>query len=69
MTEYFLVTIKFGAKAKRVYVATELSKLVSQQGEPFVATESSRAWGFPCRDIGVRHYVVTRLCTRDRDAL
>ena len=31
--------------------------LVSQQGEPFVAIESSRTWGFPCRDIAL--YVAT----------
>ena len=34
-------------------IATELSKLVSQQGEPSVATESSKTLGFPCRDIAL----------------
>ena len=38
-------------------VATKLSKLLSQQGEPSVATESSRTWGFLCRDIAL--YVAT----------
>ena len=42
---------------KEFDVATELSKLVSQQGEPSVATESSRTWGFPCH--GIALYVVT----------
>ena len=38
-------------------VATELSKFVSQQGEPFVVIESSRTWGFLCRNIAL--YVAT----------
>ena len=38
---------------KEFDVATELSKLVSQQGEPSIAIESSRTWGFLCRDIAL----------------
>ena len=38
-------------------VATELFKLVSQQGEPSAATESSRTWGLSCCDIVL--YVAT----------
>ena len=74
--EYFLVTTEFEAKAKRVYIMTELPKLVLQQGEPSVQIESSRTWVFSmsrhgtlCRDSGARHCVATRLCAHDRDAL
>ena len=28
MTEYFLIAIEFGEKAKRIYVMTELPKIV-----------------------------------------
>ena len=38
-------------------VAIELYKVVSQQGEPSVAIESFRTWGFPCHDIAL--YVTT----------
>ena len=30
MTEYFLIAIEFGEKAKRIYVMTELPEIVSR---------------------------------------
>ena len=53
----FLTRPSLGQRPRKFNVATELSKFVSQQGEPSVATESSRTWSFPCHDIAL--YVAT----------
>ena len=49
-TEYFLVTTEFGAKAKRIYVATEnlmsqhsCLKFVSRRSISYIAIESSKS--------------------------
>ena len=59
MTDIFCDATEFGL-GRGFYVATEYS---------YVMTESSKAWGFLCRDSGARHCVATRLYERNRDAL
>ena len=67
------------AKVKRIYVATEYFCFAIEFGLGrgfYVAIESSRTWGFPCRDIalyvatvGQGQCVATRLRACNREAL
>ena len=82
MIEYILVTTEFEAKVKRIYITTE--KLMSRQSCLSLCHErvkpNSRQkvprYGVPmsghsvlCCDSEARHYVTTRPCARDRDAM